>query len=220
MKGKKELTTLTTAKSFGDIFIRSIIDHDIKLEQVWTTYHKFRISLMEHQQNEHEKDNYELNFDFSHTVFTRLMSMLEKEKNILLIDKNQFLRGITTEMERIFKVHGANLFDFYSMALISALHLYFQYVDYYGSAREEIIEKSIFPYLENILDLLKKDQIDQNEINKLLVKLLQEWRLSFIRFMERPKFVPIREDEELSISEETKKKISDTVTKVLEEEVR
>ncbi len=220
MKAKKELTTFTTAKSFGDNFIRSIIDDDIELEIVWVNYHRFRISMMEHQQNEHEKNNYSQNFDFSHMAFVQLIDMLKNEKNILLINNNQFLHGMNSEMERIFKVHGANLDDFYAMALTGSLGLYYGYAEYYGSAREDFIEKSIFPHIDNVSEVLEKDPVDQKEVENLLVKLLSEWRYSYIRFMERPKFIPIKEDREVSISEETKKKISDTVAKVLEQEVK
>ncbi|MCR3907136.1 MAG: hypothetical protein NUK62_08950 [Tenericutes bacterium] len=220
MKAKKELTTFSTAKSFGTVFLKSITKTDIEIEQIWKEYHKTRIGLMEHQQNEHEKGNYSQNFEFSNEVFVKLINMLKEEKNILLLAKNKFLEGINSEMERIFKVHGAALVNFYAMALTGALQLYYQYVDYYESLRDQIIETVVFPYVNNIIVILEKDPINPDEVNNLLIKLISEWRFSFIRFMERPKFVPIKQDEELLISEDTKKKISETVAKVLEQEVK
>lgn len=220
MKAKKELTTFATAKSFGTVFLKSIAVNDFEIGTIWDEYHKTRIGLMEHQQSKHEKEKYSQNFEFTSMVFDKLLNMLKKEQNILSLNKNRFLDGINSEMERIFKVHGASLGDFYAMALLGALQLYYQYVDYYESLREKIIETVVFPYIDSIVGVLEKDTLNPDDINNLLIKILSEWRFSFIRFMERPKFVPIKQDEELSISEETKKKISETVTKVLEQEVK
>jgi len=186
------------------------------------TYNHFCNRIRKHQQNEYEKESYEENVEFTHFAFRWLLEKLSEDRDVFFHDKNQFMRGILNEMDRIFRVHGGELVDLYALSLVKALQLYSDYMEYFSKdERDEIIKKSLFPYIDDIVKTLLEGPVDQKEVTLLLKHIIIDWRLCFIHFMERPRLVSIREEEErVPITEETKKKISETVAKALEEEVK
>lgn len=220
IKARKDLTTFATAKSLGDVYIRSInLKGDIN--EFWEQYHLFYNKIRQHQQDEHEKESYKENIQFTRFAFRWLIQKLSEDRDMLFKDHNQFVRGILSEMERIFRVHGGELVDLYSFSLVRALHLYYDYTDYFSkNERMEVITKSVFPYVDEMVKTLVKDSVDPEEVTLLLRRIIVAWRIAYMYFMERPRIVPIQREEGVPITEETKRKISETVTKALEEEVK
>lgn len=219
IKARKDLTTFSTAKSLGDAYIESIkLGNDIN--EFWEQYHRFYNRVRKHEQNEYEKKSYEENVEFTRFAFRWLIEKLSEDRNMLFNDKNQFVLGILNEMDRTIRVHGGELVDLYALLLVRALQLYCAYIEYFNKdERNEIVKKSLFPYIDDITKMLLKDLVDPKEVTLLLKHIILDWRLCYIHFMERPRFVPIRE-EGIPITEETKRKISETVAKSLEKEVK
>jgi len=220
LKALEDITAYSTAKSHGDSYIRSInLESDIK--EIWQQYYNFRVRIREYEQNQHEKNSYKENVEFTGFAFRWLMDKLNEDKDVLFKDSNQFIRGIINEMNRIFRVHGGGLLDLYAISLLKALELYYAYTAYFSKAeRKEIILKSILPYVGDIHKTLYGVSVDPKKVSILLQRIIVDWRLSFIYFMERPRLVPIEAEKIPLISEETKKKISDSVSKALKEEVK
>lgn len=220
IKARETLTTFATAKSLGDAFIRSI-DLESDISQFWEQYYIFRNKVRHHQQSEYEKESYKENVEFTRFAFRWLIQKLSEDRDVLFKDHNQFLRGILSEMGRIFRVSGGELVDVYCFSLVRALQLYYDYADYFSrDERKEFITKSLLPHVDDIAKTLLKDTVDQKKVTLLLRRIIVDWRLAYVQFTERPRFVRVQEGEGVPITEETKRKISDTVTKALEEEVK
>jgi len=220
IKARKDLSTFSTAKSLGDVYIKSI---KLKgsINELWEQYHQFYNRVREHRHDEYEKESYKENIEFTRFAFRWLIKKLNEDRNTLFNENNQFMRGIINEMDRILKVHGGELVDLYALSLAKALQLYYEYVEYFSKdERRKVIEKSVFPYIDDITKTLLQDAVDPKEVALLLQRMIVDWRICFIHFMERPEFVPIEREKRVPITEETKKKISETVAKALEEEVK
>ena len=220
IKARKDLTTFATAKSLGDVYIRSI---NLKgdANEFWEQYHLFYNKIRQHQQDEYEKESYKENIQFTRFAFHWLIQKLSEDRDMLFKDHNQFVRGILNEMGRIFRVHGGELVDLYTFSLVRALQLYYDYTNYFSKKeRKEVITKSVLPYVDEMTKTLLRESVDPEEVTLLLQRIIVDWRIAYIHFMERPRFVPIEKEEGVPITEETKRKISETVTKALEEEVK
>jgi len=220
IKARKDLSTFSTAKSLGDVYIRSINSKG-SINELWEQYHEFYNRVRGHRQDEYEKQSYKENVEFTRFAFRWLIEKLSEDRNTFFNENNQFMRGILNEMDRILKVHGGALVELYAWSLVKALQFYYGYVDYFGKdKRREIIEKSVFPYIDDITKTFLQDEVDSKQVTLLLHRMIVDWRICFIHFMERPRFVPIEREKRVPITEETKKKISETVSKALEEEVK
>lgn len=216
LKAKQETSMFSTAKSFGEVYIKSI-NLDEGLDEYWQKYHELCNSIRKYLQNEYEENNYKESIEFTREYFRFLLEVLRKEKEVLLIEDNQLFRGIYSEMNRVFRVHGGGIKETYTISLIRSLQFYDEYMASYKKAKNDIVMSSIFPYVDSAVEILNKDDVDQKAVSALMYRILKDWRFSFIRFMER--LVQLKE-EALPISEETKKKLTDIVAKSLEEEVK
>jgi hypothetical protein len=220
MKARKDLSAFSTAKSLGDTYLKSI-GLGKSFNELWEEYYQFYGRVGEHRLDEYEKESYKKNVEFTRYAFRWLIGKLSEDRNILLNENNQFVHGILNEMDRIIRVHGGELNHLYAWSLVRALQLYYSYVDYFGKEeRKQIIEKSVFSYIDDIAKTLLKDPIDPNEVTNLLQRVIVDWRICFLHFMERAELVPIEGEKKVQITEETRKKISESVTKALEEEVK
>jgi len=220
IKARKELITFATAKSFGDVYIKSI-NLKSNTSGLWQQYLLFYNQVRQHQQNKYEQESYEENVKFTRFAFHWLIQKLSEDRDMLFKDHNQFVRGVLNEMSRIFRVHGGELVDLYALSLVRALQLYCGYTDYFAKdERDKVINRSILPYVDDIAKTLLKDEVDHEEVTLLLRRIIVDWRVAYIHFMERPRLVSIQREEGVPITEETKKKISESVTKALEEEVK
>lgn len=220
IKARKDLTTFATAKSLGEMYIRSInLKSDIS--QFWEQYYIFRNKIRQHQLDEYEKESYRENVEFTRFAFRWLIQKLREDRDVFLKVHNQFIRGVLNEMDRIFRVHGGELVDLYALSLVGALKLYYAYAGNFAKdKRKEFINKSVLPYVDDIVKTLLNDTVDPEEITLLLRRIIVDWRVAYIHFTEPPQLVRIQREQGVPITEETKKKISESVTKALEEKVK
>jgi len=220
IKAKKDLSTFSTAKSLGEVYLNGL-KLDSSFGEMWQRYHDFFVRVLEHDTDEHEKKSYKADPEFTNFAFRFFIEKMSEDRDILYNVNNQFLRGLLNEMDRIFRVHKGGLFELYALSLVRALELYSGYVPYYEKRRRnEIIGKSLLPYIEAISEMLREDPVDPEKVALLLKRIILDWRLCFIHFMEAPGYIPVQEEKRVPITEETKKRISETVSKALEEEVR
>lgn len=219
MKAYKDLTTFATAKSIGDTYIKAI-NVESGINKFWEEYDNFYNRIRKHEQDKYEKESYKDNTEFTHLTFRWLLERLNKDRAVLFNHNSQFVRGILTEMDRIFRAHGGDRVDLYAFSLLRALELYSGYIEYFGKdERNEFITKSMFTYIDDIVKTMSKDHVDPEEVTILLRRIIVDWRVCYIQFMERPRLVPI-EEKAVPITEETKERISKSVEKALEEEVK
>jgi hypothetical protein len=126
-------------------------------------------------------------------------------------------------MDRIFKVHGGFESEVYAISMLKALDRYYDYfrVAYRtdGTIDEEKVKSVIFPYIDQIVSIVSSGKIDVNEIMEVLWKLVSGWRKFFIEYMELlPRGVAV--EKAIELPEEAKRKLTESVTKALEGEVK
>jgi hypothetical protein len=123
-------------------------------------------------------------------------------------------------MDRIIRVHGGETREICLISLFRALSFCFDYIDFFEKDhRNEIVEKSIFPYLDSITAATQKGEIDIDHITDLLARIVFDWRIRYTQFLEPPRAVTI-EERKVTVTEETRKKLSESVEKALEKEVK
>ncbi|MDH5483496.1 MAG: hypothetical protein OEY22_11575 [Candidatus Bathyarchaeota archaeon] len=219
VKTNRDTTAYATAKSIATSYIESV-DIESKSEQLWSNYVEFYNKIRKYEQNEHENKSYEDDLSFTNASLNWLVELINKDRKLLFKPENRLITGILTEMERIARVHGAQIREICLISLFRALNLYSSYLDYFDKDyRNEIIENSVLPYLDSIKAAAQNEKIDFDPITQLLAKIIFDWRVCYIRFMERPRIVPIGE-RKVAVSEETKKRLSESVEKALQKEVK
>ena len=218
VKTRKDTTAYSTAKSIAVSYIESV-DIESKSEKLWTDYTSFYNKIRKYEEDEYEKESYEDNPEFTNASFNWLLELINKDKKMLFNPINQFIAGITNEMNRIISVHGGGLRETCLTSLFKALMLYSSYLTYFEKDyRNEIIANSILPYLD-LITATQKEKVDPDQVTDLLARIVFDWRVSYIRFLERPSFVAV-EEPKVPITEETKKKLSESIERALEEEVK
>lgn len=215
----KEGTAYSTAKSIAVNYIESM-DVDSKSEKLWSDFAGFYNRIRKYEQDEYEKESYEDAPAFTNTSFCWLSELINKERMRLFDNNSRFLAGVAAEMDRIILVHGGELHEICVVSLFKALSLYSGYLSYLDKDyRNEIVANSVFPYLDSVVAITAKKDVDFDEVTKLLAKIVFDWRICYIRFLERPSIVPF-EERKVPIAEETKKKLAESVEKALEQEVK
>jgi hypothetical protein len=220
IKSRQEHTAFFTAKSHGDNYVKSLnLDDDI--QTIWKKHLIFLNKVREYYKNEFETGNYEDNEEFSTYVFDWLIKKLDTDKDILYNKNNYFFKGILNEMNRIFNLHGGGIKELYALTLIRALDFYHNYLSIFNEVeRIKIIKEDLMLHVEKTITVLSKADLNSDEVTYLLQNIIRDWRNFFIHFMEFRQLIPVPKREGVQITEETRKKISETVTKALEEEMR
>jgi len=221
IKAKKGLATFSTAKSLGETYVKSMRWPDGETKDVWREYHDFYVRISDHQMDEHEKGSYTVNHEFTKHAFRFFIQKMSEDRTFLLNEHNRLVQGTLNELDRIFKVHKGDMSGLYTISLVRALQLYSNYMPYYDKEeRGKVIESSMFSYIDEIRNILQGESIDPRDITVLLSRILHDWRMCYVHFMEAPSIIPVPAERRVPIAEETKEKISDAVAKALEEEVR
>lgn len=191
-------------------------ERDKTPEDLWAIYLEYNLRIRDFVMNEEEKAVYSINYDFTANSYNWLIKYLEENKLLLKNKKNRLLDGILNEMDRILKCHSGKLREITIVCLIRALSYIYLYMLYVGTDEER---NKIFPLLDRTLDTIKKDKIVYIDASKLLKDILIEWRKYYINYMD---VIVGRETIQRGIvlPDEVKDKISESISKTLEEEIK
>jgi len=221
-------SALATAKTVGNKHLKvleKMLDKEKMDEnELWSLFYKMSLELRDFLKSNFEKDTYTSDdYEFSHEAFIWLLSYLKEKKALLSNPKNHLLKGIINEMDRIFKVHGGFESEVYAISMLKALDRYYDYfrVAYRTNEtiEEEKVKSVIFPYIDQIVSIVSSGKNDLNEIMEVLWKLVSGWRKFFIEYMElQPRGVAV--EKAIELPEEAKRKLTESVTKALEGEVK
>jgi len=219
-------TAKTLATKYTNELFKQTNQPNFNEIDLWTQYHEFLNEIRKFTMDSLEEKAYTSpNQSFTREAFDWLISFLDKHKDILNSPKNLLLKGIINEMNRLYKVHGVQLIDIYSMSLITALSRCNDYIEI--SARSESdfekkVKTEILPYVEKTVLILRQKPPDIHLVNDLLWTLIRVWREYFIQYMERGLELRVVSEPEKTIElpEETRKKLTETITKSLEKDVR
>jgi len=223
LKARVPTSAFSTAKALASEYARRLLGQtsqsEFKEEELWQQFHGFMDRVRKFTMERIEGEVYvQPNASFTHEAFRWLISYLDKNKDTLLHPRNMLLKGILNEMNRLYRNHGAELDETYSMALITALDRCNDYVGMSSLSESDYGErtkKEVMPYVERVISVLKENTPSPENVNELLWVLIRRWRGYFIEFMEvrRAVYVP---EKAIELPEETRKKLTEAITKSLE----
>jgi len=224
----REQPPFSTAKAIGVDYVDSLSkllsEENLDEGRLWQEFHKVNVELRKFIMNPFEEKLYKEDISFTRHAFEWLVKYLENEKFTLLNPRNQLLKGILNEMDRIFTVHSGALLDVHELLLIRALDRYYDYcrIAYRkpdGTLDENKITQIVFPYIQKIHDVSSSPTNNQTAIvDETLSELVKGWREFFIQYMELPR-PRIEIERGVELPEEAKRKITESVTKSLEKEI-
>jgi len=227
LKVSKQPTAFSTAKSLGSTYVQKLSKDISKTSsdenKLWQEFYDFCNDLRKFQMNEFEEKTYTENHEFTRHSFKWLVEYLEKKKETLFEPNNKILKGTLNEMERIFRVHGGELGDLFVLSLIRALDRYYDYFHFAhktpeGHVNKEKVKDEVFPYIHHIHQLILTSQLQASKVDTVLSNITKCWREFFIDYMELPR-PTIAIEKGIRIPEETKEKLTKTLTKALEKEI-
>ncbi len=226
LKERRSPTPLVTAKNVTESYVKELFENTkegkFSLKHLWESYLDFynrvRVTLL----NEQEKESYIKEMpNFTHIAYQRLLEFLDANKELLHHKRCRLLAGIINEMDRISRAHGIELADLLIRSLIVSLNRCYEYVSTTSDSQEEFtkrVKEEILHYIPRILQVTEIIEKSVEEANSLLWELIDQWREYFMKYMEIPRPILVKEREELP--EEVRKRLIEGVAKALEKEVK
>ena len=225
LKARSSSIAFSTAKSHGFSFIERISKSlPVKDEKVlWESFLAYKEKIRTYESTDWENKNYSINKKFTAETFAWLLKYLDENKKWLYDPRNFLIKGIINEMNRIYRVHSADLKDFTSIYLMIALDRNYDYICRVWNRPdlrlidEEKVKELIIPAVEKIIDVTSQELSIENT-DKLLWDLVKNWRKFFIIYGELLS-PTVALQKGIEIPEELKKKLTESVTKSLENEM-
>lgn len=215
------------AKLVGEKYLDTLlsVNKDINISKSWADYHEFNIQIMQYSASDIDKkikEIYEQNPNITENVRHWLIDFLIKDREILCDSKNNFIKGIINDFQRVGLSYGYQVKDTIIFSCLIALDRYYEYFVFQNTAQngavdKEIVKTTLFPYIDKIKQLSSSIEINYEEVTVLLWQLTKAWREYFIYYSELPYKTTQRP---IELSKESKKKLSEAVSKALQREVK
>lgn len=225
LKARKTAGAFSTAKSHGFSYVETLgkslasLDED----QLWKDFQAYSDKIRKFEMTDWEEKGYSDNTQFTNESFKWLLSYLQSHKEVLSDPRNFLIKGIINEMTRVYRAHSATLHDIVLLCLMIALDRNYDYackVWDRPDARiidEKQMKELIIPTVDKIVGF-SNHEFKIEEADLLLWNLVKTWREFFIQFGELlPPGVALQKGIELP--EDLKKKLTESLTKTLEEEI-
>jgi hypothetical protein len=216
-------TALATAKARMTMFVSKMKEHanrkDFAENEIWDEYVKHSDAVRKFHFTPAEEKSYSDHKDFTRMVGSWVIERLRSDRNVLLEPKNLFLKGLSNELARCYRMHGAARREIVLLCLLTAIDRFYDYVlveceGPNGSLNQDKVKEGVFPYLDQICDVVENE--DLSKTDSLLTQLIINWRLAFVRYMERVRVVRATVEKGVQLPEQMKKKIGEAVTKALD----
>jgi len=231
LRAAKKATAVATAKVLASSFVDKLKVLAQKKEfheaEAWALYLGYSNEIRKYTMMEIEEHVYKDSTEFMRVATNWLIQHLDKNRNILLEPTNQFLKGILNELTRIYIIHGVDLRELYLFCLLIALDRFYDYVATEsktpnGRLDEKKIKDKVFPFIDRIVTIFKDEKREPGvaEVDELLYELIYKWREAFIHYMELRPAPGLVAERGVQLTEETRKKISESISKALEKETR
>ena len=228
---KKKPTAVTTAKVLASSFVDKLKvlaqKKDFQEAEAWALYLDFSNKIRKYTMMEIEEQVYKDSTEFMRVATNWIIQHLDKNRDVLLEPSNQFLTGILNELGRIYKIHGVDLRELYVLCLLIALDRVYDYVEMEsrmsdGRLDEKKIRDRVFPFIDRIVTIFKDEKREPAaaEVDEVLYELIYKWREAFIHYMEVRPAPGLVAERGVQLPEETRKKISEAISKALEKETR
>jgi hypothetical protein len=215
------------AKLIGEKYITVLLETNDNADQgqVWANYHQFNLDMRKYPAtglNKEMAEVYGEDPEITQKVRKRLIEFLATNKTILFDSRNNFIKGLMGELQRVGLAIGYQVTDTVIYSCLLALDRYYDYFRIRHSTKtgdidNEAVKTLVFPYIERIVTLSSSLTLNYDEVNTLLWDLIKGWREFFIYYMELSPRVPSKQVE---LSKETKSKLSEVLGKALKKELK
>ena len=215
---------ISTAKTAALPFLTEVVEPlssgTFNIETFWQTYEKYSDRIRKYGNLEIEDKVYTENKPFMREATNWLLNYLAREKQVLYDSRNAILEGMLNEMIRVYRSHGASIRELVIVGLLTYLQRTYAYIRLVfakpdGSISEEKVKSEIMPHVDFITST-PAEGYPLPEATKKLCKLIVAWREYFIRYLEIPQASPAQMERGVELPEETRKKITEAITKSLE----
>ena len=217
------------AKLIGEdylgILLSTSLDVNIDMAKPWADYHEFNIKIQQYSASDIDKSIREIygdNPNITENVRYWLIDFLVKDREMLYDSKNNFLKGLIDEFQRVGLTYNYTIIDTAVFSCLIALDRYYEYFVFQYAAENgvldtEKVKTTFFPYIDKVKQFSSSKELDYGEVTHLLWHLTKSWRESFIHYSELP-YKTVQKPVELS--KEAKKKLSEAISKALQKEVK
>lgn len=228
LKVRTSATTLSIAmavtKSYGRKLTKQTTNIDFSEDDLWKGFLEFTSDIRKFTLTQEEEKAYKDDIDFARSATKWFSRFLADHKEELLHQKNQLLKGVLNETNRIYRCHGEQLPEIYATALITSLDRCNDYIKLISLSKDDFeqrVRKDVLPHVDEIVTILSEDTPNSERVNQVLWSLVRKWREFYIEFMEvrRVTVEPVFEPEKgIELPEETKVKLTKAITESLEKE--
>lgn len=163
-------TEFLEAKLIGEKYIASLSEVDVKVDEVqaWSDYHQFNIDVRKYPNtgiNKQIADVYGDDPQVTHKVRGWLVDFLYTNKTILLDNRNNFIKGVLNDLQRVGLTFGYDVADTVVYSCLLALDRYYDYFRLRHSTQTDDIDKDaikaqIFPYIDRIRTLSTSQSVN------------------------------------------------------------
>ena len=217
------------AKLIGEdylgILLSTSLNMNVDMSKPWLDYHEFNIKIEQYSASDIDKSIkgiYGDNPNITENVRYWLVDFLVKDREMLYDSKNNFLKGLLDEFQRVGLTYNYTIIDTIIFSCLIALDRYYEYFVFQhtsgnGVVDAEKVKTTFFPYIDKVKQFSSSREVDYREVTHLLWQLIKSWRESFIYYRELP-YKTVQKPIELS--KEDKKKLSEAISKALQKEVK
>jgi hypothetical protein len=200
---------------------------EFDFEAFWKNYEECSERLRKFHITDVEDHSYTRNKLFTKRAVDWLLHYLQGQKELLVDSRNQLLEGILNEIARIYSVHSAELRELQALAVLDYLQKVYAsirqgFTNSDGTIEAAVVRSEIHPMVDRVTSLFSGpwNEAALGEVNNLLLTLILRWREYFIRYGELRPPPGSAAEKGVELPEETKKRITEAITKSLERETR
>ena len=206
-------TALATVKPIINKIAEDYSSEKTNFENLWKNYFEYCLRIREFSLKSFEYESYSTNVEYTKHAFNWLINFLDENRELLKKDKNRLLKGVLNEMDRIYRCYSGDFNTLIILSLVRALDSLYLYILY-----EKEHKDKIYPLLDKVIKYSQNSETDIEAGSEILKDILTEWRYYFIRYMD---IAVTRGNIEggIMIPENVKGKLSDSISKSLEEEI-
>ncbi len=193
--------------------------------QLWADFHESNIQIIQYSASDADKKIKEIygdNPQITENVRHWLIELLSNEREILVNAKNNFIKGITNELQRVGLSYGYQVGETIIFSCLTALDRYYEYLMFShttenGEIDTETVNTIVFPYIDKIKQISSSSKMNYDDVTIFLSQLIKAWRECFIYYSELPRKVI---EKPIELTKESKKKLSEVVSKALQKEIK
>lgn len=226
----KESSISEEMQPFANLFLEGLDDafkEQFDLKAAWEGYQKYVDSTRRLRMTDAEKASYKDNPEYTNRILGFLVNKILKSEEAIFHENSQAFKGIAGEAERLLKAHGILSKDLVLVSLISAMDRLYDYARFScvsgsGQINLDLFKERIGPFVQEIAQFYENSNLSAEASykagSKILIKLIQEWRLYFVKFTELLR-VGGSEERRIEIPMEAKKKIGETISQALRKDL-